>query len=156
MKQSAGILLYKIQQHEIQMLLVHPGGPFWAKKDDGSWSIPKGEAEEGEELFAAAKREFSEETGLEAEGDFKLLTPLKQKSGKLIHAWALEGDMDVTQLKSNEFEIEWPPKSGKIKSFPEIDRAAWLVPEAALVKILPGQQGFIPELLSYLKTKGSN
>src|SRR6218665_1989312 len=111
MKQSAGILLYRFEKEKLLFLLVHPGGPFWAKKDAGAWTIPKGEPGEGEDLLLAAQREFYEETGQKAEGRFLKLTPLKQKSGKLVHAWALEGAMDVSQLQSNTFELEWPPRS---------------------------------------------
>ncbi len=153
MKQSAGILLYQIHKKNLQVLLVHPGGPFWAKKDAGAWTIPKGEFDDNEEPVAAAKREFEEETGQPVTGELILLKPLKQKSGKLIHAWAVEGTMDVTQLKSNTFEIPWPPKSGKIQSFPEIDKAQWFSIEEANEKIIPGQGGFISELKTLLEEK---
>ncbi len=147
MKQSAGILLYQWHKRELLVLLVHPGGPFWAKKDAGAWTIPKGEPAEGEDLLLAARREFKEETGQEPNGDFKKLNPLKQKGGKLVHAWAVQGTMDVTLLASNTFELEWPPHSGKKKVFPEVDKAQWFTIPEALEKILPGQQGFLHELV---------
>jgi predicted NUDIX family NTP pyrophosphohydrolase len=153
MKQSAGILLYRYHQGILQVLLVHPGGPFWAKKDVGAWTIPKGEPGEGEELPVAAKREFMEETGFDIEGDLIILTPVRQKGGKLVHAWAVEGDMDVALLKSNTFEMPWPPKSGNIQVFPEIDKAQWFSAEEALGKILPTQAAFIEELQVILKRK---
>ena len=146
MKQSAGILLYKKEKNELKILLAHPGGPFLAKKDEGAWTIPKGELNEEEDALAAAKREFAEETGQEIKVNCIPLKPIKQKGGKLIHAWAAEDELDVTKLKSNTFEMEWPPRSGKKQSFPEIDKAQWFTVEEALVKILPGQQGFIIEL----------
>ena len=145
-KQSAGILLYRIKSNDLEVFLVHPGGPFWAKKDEGAWSIPKGEFEDEEDPLAAAKREFEEETGLKISGEFIQLDPVKQKSGKMVYAWAVEGDLDPLKIKSNEFEIEWPPKSGKMKSFPEIDKAAWFNLTEAKKKIITGQTGLIKEL----------
>lgn len=150
MKQSAGILLYRYPKKDLEFLLVHPGGPFWARKDVGVWSIPKGEPMEGEDLFKAAQREFLEETGHPAQGNFVALHSLKQKSGKLVHAWAAEGDLDAATVRSNEFEMEWPPGSGKQQSFPEVDRAGWFTVKEALIRILPSQQGFITELQSLL------
>ncbi|MCD6067105.1 MAG: putative pyrophosphohydrolase [Bacteroidetes bacterium] len=147
MKQSAGILLYRIEERNLKVLLAHPGGPFWAKKDAGSWSIPKGEFTETEDALSAAKREFFEETGFEISGDCKTLTPIKQKSGKLVHAWAVEQDLDASMIKSNTFEMEWPPKSGKMQEFPEIDRAEWFSVGEAMEKILPAQRSFIEELM---------
>jgi predicted NUDIX family NTP pyrophosphohydrolase len=146
MKQSAGILLYRYHQKALEVMLVHPGGPFYAKKDAGAWTIPKGEPDEDEDLLLAAQREFTEETGIVLKGTFIPLTSVKQTGGKLVHAWAMEGDMDVTTLKSNTFEMPWPPKSGKMQSFPEIDKAAWFNVEEALTKILPAQGAFIEEL----------
>jgi predicted NUDIX family NTP pyrophosphohydrolase len=146
MKQSAGILLYRFENKQLRFLLVHPGGPFWARKDEGAWTIPKGEPEEGEDFLTAAQREFFEETGHRPQGKFFKLTPIKQKSGKLVHAWAVEGEMNVAALKSNTFELEWPPRSGKMRSFPEIDQAQWFNKQEALAKILPSQQGFIEDL----------
>jgi predicted NUDIX family NTP pyrophosphohydrolase len=130
---------------------VHPGGPFWARKDDGAWSIPKGEYEDGEDALAVAKREFAEELGAAADGRFFDLGELRQRSRKLIRAWALEGDFDVAALRSNSFEIEWPPKSGHRQSFPEVDRAAWFTPEEARRKLIAGQRGFIDRLLAQVQ-----
>jgi len=125
---------------------VHPGGPFWAKKDEGAWSIPKGELAAGEEPLAAAQREFEEETGCRAQGPFIPLTPITQRGGKLVQAWAVKGDCDPAQLRSNLFSLEWPPKSGKRQQFPEVDRAEWFPVPAALRKINPAQRGFVSEL----------
>ena len=147
-QKSAGILLYRIQQKSIEVFLVHPGGPFWSKKDEGAWSIPKGEFNENEEPLAAAKREFQEETGIKISGDFIALSPVKQKGGKMVYAWAVEGDIDPEKIKSNHFEIEWPPRSGKMKSFPEIDKAAWFHLNEAQKKIIEAQSAFIKELES--------
>ncbi|MBA3680903.1 MAG: NUDIX domain-containing protein [Bacteroidetes bacterium] len=151
MKQSAGILVYRIKNKSLEILLVHPGGPFWVKKDIGAWTIPKGEPGEAEDLLITAKREFVEETGKEITGSFIELKPIKQKSGKLIFAWAIESEFNVSELKSNMFEIEWPPGSAKKKSFPEIDKAEWFNKEKALIKINSGQQGLINELEEILK-----
>lgn len=145
-KKSAGILLYRLQNDIWEVLLVHPGGPFWTKKDLGAWSIPKGEFDENENPRDAAKREVEEETGMKVQGDFIALTPVKQKSGKLIYAWAVQGNFDAAQIKSNTFEIEWPPKSGKKKSFPEVDKAAWFNIEEAKKKITEGQLPVINEI----------
>lgn len=145
-KTSAGILFYHFQKNKLQVLLLHPGGPYWAKKDTGAWSIPKGENGADEELLEAAIRETEEETGIKAQGKFIALTPLKQKSGKIIYAWALQGSFDILAIKSNTFEMEWPPKSGNKKLFPEIDKAAWFNVEEAKDKIIPGQIPFIREL----------
>src|SRR6185437_12662230 len=126
-KKSAGLLLYRIKNNLVEILLVHPGGPFWQKKDIGSWSIPKGEVEEGEELLKAAFRETEEETGLKLEENEPLpLNPVKQKSGKIIYAFAVKADVKIDNIKSNLFEMEWPPRSGKKQSFPEVDKAQWL------------------------------
>ena len=119
--QSAGILLYRIKDTRLEVLLVHPGGPYWAKKDVAVWSIPKGEFNEGEVPFDAARRELKEETGLVLEGEFLRLTPLRQPSRKVVHAWAVEGDCDATGIKSNTFNLEWPPKSSRFQEFPEVD-----------------------------------
>ena len=143
---SAGILLYRIKDKELEVLLVHPGGPFWKNKDDGSWSIPKGEFDESEKPLDAALREMKEEVGLELKGNFIELTPVKQKSGKLVYAWALEYDFDPSNIKSNTFEIEWPPKSGKKKEFPEIDKAVWFDVKSAAKKIIGAQVSLIDEL----------
>jgi predicted NUDIX family NTP pyrophosphohydrolase len=145
-KETAGILLYRVGQGAFEVFLVHPGGPFWMKKDDGAWSIPKGEIEEGEDHLHAAKREFREETGFSLDGNFIAFTPLKQRGGKTVHAWAVEGDVDAQSIKSNLFSMEWPPRSGKHAEFPEVDRAGWFTLEAAKEKILPGQAEFLEEL----------
>lgn len=150
-KQSAGILLYHKVNNVLQVFLVHPGGPFFKNKDDGSWSIPKGEFADGEDPLAAAKREFEEETGQTLSGKFTLLTPIKQKGGKIVQAWAVEGDIDHTAIKSNHFEIEWPPRSGKQQSFPEVDRAEWFDVDMARLKINAAQVGLIEELVDLKK-----
>ena len=145
-KQSAGILLYRIISGRVEVFLVHPGGPFWVKKDDGAWSIPKGEFADGEEPLEAAKREFQEETSFSVEGTFIPLNPVKQPGGKTVYAWALEGDLDAENIRSNTFSIEWPKGSAKTKSFPEIDRADWFDLDLAKVKILKGQLGLLEQL----------
>ena len=156
MKKSAGILLYKFIDKTIFFLLVHPGGPFWKNKDLESWSIPKGEFTEDENPLDAAKREFYEETGFklesESETDFIELDSVKVTSGKTIFAWALEFDIDATLVKSNDFEMEWPPKSGKQQSFPEVDRAEWFQTEHALKKINPAQADFIVQIISKISS----
>jgi predicted NUDIX family NTP pyrophosphohydrolase len=148
-KTSAGLLLYRRQHGELQVLLAHPGGPFWAGRDIGAWSIPKGEVGSDEELLDAAKREFQEETGLAVTGEFRSLTPARQKSGKVVHAWAVRGDCDPGRLRSNSFSLEWPPRSGRMEQFPEIDRAAWFPVGEALRRIVPGQAGFLHELVAF-------
>ena len=145
-KLSAGILLYRKRKTGIEVLLVHPGGPLWAKKDDGAWSIPKGEYMEGEDPLVVAKREFYEETGFDAGGPCVELTAAKQPSGKIIRAWAVEGDIDAGSIRSNTFSMEWPPKSGRVQSFPEIDRALWCGLAIAKEKLLAGQRVFLDEL----------
>jgi predicted NUDIX family NTP pyrophosphohydrolase len=148
-KQSAGLLLY-FRKRNLEIFLVHPGGPLWAKKDLGVWSIPKGEFDEEEPLLAA-KREFQEETGIDApQGDYIPLKPVRQKSGKIVHAWAIQAEVDAENVHSNGFEMEWPPGSGRRQSFPEIDRGAWFSVEEALEKINPGQVGLIHELVERL------
>ena len=150
-KRSAGILLYRGRGAELRLLLVHPGGPFWAKKDLGAWSISKGEYEEGKDPLAVARREFEEELGAPAPaGDAIELGELVQPSRKVVAAYAIKGDFDPSRLKSNLFEMEWPPKSGRLQSFPEVDRAAWFTVEKACEKILPGQRPFIDRLLERL------
>jgi predicted NUDIX family NTP pyrophosphohydrolase len=144
-KISAGLLMYRRRGGELQLFLVHLGGPFFAKKDFGAWSIPKGECEPGEDLLLAARREFEEETGLEALGNFVPLTPIRQPSGKVIHAWAFEGDCDPATIKSNTFSMEWPPRSGKKQEFPEVDRGGWFDLDDAKKKVFPGQVGFLEE-----------
>jgi len=146
--QSAGILIYRKTGGKMQVFLVHPGGPFFKNKDLGAWSIPKGEFEDSEEPLIAAKREFEEETGKAIEGDFFELSPVRLKSGKTVYAWAIEGDINHETITSNLFEMEWPPKSGKKQSFPEIDRAGWFEIEEAKLKINGAQAGLIDELAS--------
>ena len=145
---SAGILAYR-RNNGLEVLLAHPGGPFWAKKDAGAWSIPKGLVESGD-LLACAQREFTEETGLVAEGEFVPLNPVRQKSGKTVHAFAVAADFDLTDCRSNFFEIEWPPRSGKRKRFPEVDQVGYFDLATARQKILPYQQPFITELAEKL------
>ena len=145
-KQSAGILLYRKAAHGLQVFLVHPGGPFFKNKDEGSWSVPKGEYLPDEDPLMAAKREFQEETGHEITGDFIALNAIKQKGGKTVLAWALEGNIDQGNIKSNTFEIEWPPRSGKKQTFDEIDRAEWFDMAIAKIKINPAQAALIDEL----------
>ena len=145
-KKSAGLLLYRKHNSTLEVFLVHPGGPFWAKKDDGAWSIPKGEIAEDEDPLATAKREFYEETGVQIGGDFVALTPVKQAGGKTVYAWAIEADCDAAAIKSNMFSIEWPPRSGKRQEFPEVDRASWFSFDEAKKKILKGQLGLLEEL----------
>ena len=137
------------------MFLVHPGGPFWRKKDAGAWSIPKGEFAAGEEPLQAAQREFAEETGLTISGEFRSLDPLKQPGGKIVYAWAIEADCDPAQVRSNSFSLEWPPKSGKMQQYPEVDRAAWFNISEAREKILSGQVGFIEQLIEDLGRRKS-
>jgi len=150
-KQSAGLLMYRRRRGILEVLLVHPGGPFWSKKDAGAWSIPKGEYTAGEDALEVAKREFQEETGFEVSGEFLPLTPRKQPSGKIITAWAFEGDCDASTVKSNTFLMEWPPRSGRQQEFPEVDRADWFVIPAAKEKIIKGQSGFLDELSQILR-----
>ena len=149
-KQSAGILMYRRDPGGWSVLLVHPGGPFWAKQDLGAWSIPKGEYAAGEDPLAVAVREFEEETGARLKGEFRPLGEVRQAGGKRVLAWAVEGDLDPAGLTSNSFELEWPPKSGRKRIFPEIDRAEWFSPEAARAKILPSQREFIDRLARML------
>jgi predicted NUDIX family NTP pyrophosphohydrolase len=150
---SAGILLYRKRPAGIQVMLVHPGGPFWARKDEGAWSIPKGLAEDGEDLLAAAKREFFEETGKRVDGEFLDLGAYKQPAGKMVVAWGCEGDLDPAVLKSNSFSIEWPPHSGKETEFPEVDRAGWFDLDEALAKVTKGQRPIIAALAETLGAK---
>lgn len=145
-KQSAGILMYRMRDSAVEVFLVHPGGPFWANKDSGAWSVPKGEFEPGEDSLAAARRELREETGLELEGNFMALRPVRQTGGKLVQAWAVRGDCDPASIRSNSFTMEWPPRSGRRRDFPEIDKAAWFSLEAAREKILKSQLGLLEEL----------
>ena len=150
-KQSAGLLLYRRGDAGLEVLLAHPGGPFWAKKDQGAWSIPKGEFLEDEAPLSAARREFAEEIGTRVEGEALALTPLKQPSRKVIHAFAVEHDLNVERITSNSFEMEWPPKSGKKAAFPEVDRAAWFGVNEARKRIQPGQAPILDELVRRLE-----
>jgi predicted NUDIX family NTP pyrophosphohydrolase len=148
---SAGLLMFRRKNTAVEFLLVHPGGPFWKNKDDGAWSIPKGEAQPDEDLLARARIEFKEELGIEPVGDFIPLGSIKQKGGKAVHAWGFEGDLPHNfQLKSNTFEIEWPPHSGKFKEFPEIDRAEFFGKEIARQKINSAQLSFFDRLCEAL------
>ena len=151
-KQGAGILLYRLGPHGIEFLLVHPGGPFWAKKDEGAWSIPKGEYEADEDPLQAALREFEEEIGTRPVGDTVPLTPIVQKGGKLVTAWALEADLEPAAVRSNTFSMEWPPRSGRMQSFPEIDRAEWLTLEQARARINGAQLPLLEELARKLSS----
>jgi predicted NUDIX family NTP pyrophosphohydrolase len=146
MATSAGIVMFRDGEAGREVLLVHPGGPFWAKKDDGTWSIPKGEFTEGEDPLAAALREFEEELGTPVSGEFVELTPVKQKGGKVVHAWAVRGELDTGRVKSNLFTMEWPPRSGRMQSFPEVDRAGWFDLETARRKILESQRGLLEQV----------
>ena len=149
---SAGLLAFR-RPSGLEVLLAHPGGPFWARKDEGVWTIPKGVAEPGDDLLATAKREFNEETNFAADGEFIALRPVRQKSGKTVHAWALEANFDLGSFASNTFEIEWPPKSGRRQAFPEIDRVSWFDLAAAMVKVLPYQQPLLVELQERIAAK---
>jgi predicted NUDIX family NTP pyrophosphohydrolase len=149
---SAGLLLYRRRDGRLEVLLAHPGGPFWANKDAGAWTVPKGLAESGEDLLAAARREFAEETGLRPEGPFVPLGSVRQKAGKVVHAWACEGDADPAALTSNVMSAEWPPGSGYRVEFPEVDRCAWFTPAEAREKLNPAQAEFIDRLEAALAT----
>lgn len=153
-KQSAGIVLYRQVDSRVEVLLGHPGGPFFGRKDNGVWSIPKGECAVDEDMREAARREFGEETGQQLPaGELMGLGETKLKSGKVIYAWAVEGEIDAEHITSNNFELEWPPKSGQLQSFPEIDRAAWFSLDQALIKIHPAQAVFIERLAEHLGQK---
>jgi predicted NUDIX family NTP pyrophosphohydrolase len=145
-KQSAGLLLFRRRGSAVEVLLVHPGGPLWARKDEGAWSIPKGEIQEDEDILAAARREVEEETGARPSGTFISLSPVRQTGGKIVHVWAVESDFDPASLKSNLFEMEWPPKSGNRRSFPEVDRASWFDLKTAARKILESQAAVLKHL----------
>jgi len=143
---SSGLLMFRRSPKGLQVLLVHPGGPFWKNKDAGAWTIPKGLAIDGEDLLAAAQREFEEETGFKPSGEFIALAPIKQKSGKVVHAWAVEGNIDPAKIRCNMFEMEWPPKSGKRAQFPEVDRAEFFDLETARSRINPAQAALLDQL----------
>jgi len=150
LKRSAGVLLFRRIGPQIEVLLAHPGGPFWKHKDEGAWSIPKGEYGDDEDPLAAAKREFSEEIGVTPSGEFIPLGEVRQPGGKIVSVWALEGNFDARNLRSNTFSIPWPPNSGKLQEFPEIDRAEWFSLEIARRKILKGQAEVLDRLAGYL------
>jgi predicted NUDIX family NTP pyrophosphohydrolase len=149
-KVSAGLLVYRLRDGAPEVLLVHPGGPFWARKDEGAWSIPKGEAEPGEDLLARARQEFAEETGFAIAGDFAPLQPVRQAGGKLVHAFAGPGECDAAAIRSNTFSLEWPPRSGRMREFPEVDRAAWFDLATARRKLLKSQLPLLDELAALL------
>jgi predicted NUDIX family NTP pyrophosphohydrolase len=149
---SAGILLFRRGARGVELLLVHPGGPFWARKDAGAWSVPKGAVDDGEEPLACARREFEEETGTPPpDGELLDLGEVRQRAGKLVQAWAAEGDLDAEAIRSNTFEMEWPPRSGRRQEFPEVDRAAWFDPEEARTRLVPAQVLFVDRLLEALR-----
>ena len=145
-KLSAGVIVFRRGRDALEVLLVHPGGPFWAKKDLGAWSIPKGEYEPGQDPLEVARREFEEETGCRVAGTFLPLAPVRQASGKVISAWAVEGDFDVASIRSNTFRLEWPPRSGQQREFPEVDRAEWFPLGVAAAKIIQGQRSLLEEV----------
>jgi predicted NUDIX family NTP pyrophosphohydrolase len=150
-KRSAGILLYRRRENALEILLVHPGGPFWSRKDDGAWFVPKGELEGDEEPLAAARREFEEELGsAPPAGELLELGTIKNKAGKLIYAWALAGELDTASVRSNTFSLEWPPRSGKMREFPEVDRASFFSLELARQKMNPAEQPFLERLAAIL------
>ena len=149
---SAGLLLYREREGVLEVLLAHPGGPFWAKRDEGAWTIPKGEVAEGEELASAARREFEEETGVVAPRELVALGSVTQPGGKVVHAWAARGDMDPGALRSNSFTLEWPPRSGRRQSFPEVDRVAWMTLALAERKLNRGQVELLHRLRERLST----
>jgi predicted NUDIX family NTP pyrophosphohydrolase len=153
MKKSAGILLYRIRNEKTEIFLIHPGGPFWSKKDLHAWSVPKGEFTDEEDTLVAAQREFLEETGITLSGEFTSMKPVTQKGGKTIFCYACKGDLDAQKLKSNTFEIEWPPHSGKKQSYPEIDRGGWFSPDEARLKINETQAALIDELEALIRIK---
>ena len=144
-KTSAALLMYRVRDARFEFLLVHPGGPFWKNKDAGAWTVPKGEIEPGEDLLAAARREFEEELGFKPDGEFIELTPIQQKGGKIVHAWAFEGNCDPSKIQSNNFSMEWPPRSGKMQEFPEVDRATFFDLGEAREKINPAQIPLLEE-----------
>jgi predicted NUDIX family NTP pyrophosphohydrolase len=152
---SAGLVAFR-RRDGLEVLLAHPGGPFWTKRDNGAWTIPKGRIDAGSDLLGTARREFAEETGLAAEGEFVPLRPVRQKSGKLVHAWAIEADFDLSRFSSNSFELEWPPRSGRHQNFPEIDRIAYFAYPTALEKIIAYQQPFLLELEKKLRSAGAS
>jgi predicted NUDIX family NTP pyrophosphohydrolase len=156
LKNSAGLLLFRLRDGHLEIFLVHPGGPLWARKDLGAWSIPKGRIEDGENALDAAQREFEEETGLKPEGAFVPLTPVTQRGGKVVYGWAFEGDCDPGTVSSNTFTMEWPPRSGRMQQFPEVDRACFFDVEEARTKINPAQAQFLEELERLLQSRSTS
>ena len=154
-KQSAGLLLYRVRDQQVEVFLVHPGGPFWAKKDLAAWSIPKGEFAEGEDPLAAAQREFTEETGATVAGPFTPLGIIRQSAAKQLHAFLVQADLDPEKIVSNTFKLEWPPRSGRWSEFPEVDRAAWFALDVAQEKIHRGQQPLLAQLANALRAAGA-
>ncbi len=152
-KESAGLLMYRHRAGKLEFLLVHPGGPFWKGKEAGAWTVPKGEVQPGEDPLAGAQREFEEELGFKPNGEFVPLSPVKQKSGKLVRAWAFAGDCSPDTCKSNTFKLEWPPRSGQFQDFPEVDRAAFFTFEEAREKINPAQIALLEELQNRLHAR---
>jgi predicted NUDIX family NTP pyrophosphohydrolase len=153
--QSAGLLLVRRREDGVEVFLVHPGGPFWRNKDLGAWSIPKGAPEHGEDLLDAARRELREETGFAVDGPFAALAPVRQPGGKVVHAWAVEADVDPSRVVSNTFPLEWPPRSGRTQQFPEVDRAAWFPIDEARRRILRGLAPLLEELSGTVATHGT-
>lgn len=152
---AAGLLLFRRRSNILEVMLAHPGGPLWAHRDEGSWTIPKGEIEDGEDPLDAARREVREETGATPSGAFIALDPVRQPSGKVVHVWAVESDFDTAALQSNLFEMEWPPRSGRRQAFPEVDRAEWFALDIAMRKLLDGQLPFLSQLEAILRTATS-
>jgi len=150
-KCTTGVLLYRVRGGELEVFLVHPGGPYWANKDAGAWSIPKGEVEDGEDLQDAARREFQEETGSPFNGELSALVPVRQRGGKTVHAWTGRGDLDAGTISSNSFTLEWPPRSGRMQDFPEVDRAGWFTIVEAELKMLSSQRPLLGQLKSLLE-----
>ena len=154
-RRSAGLLVYRLREGELEVFLVHPGGPFWRNKDDGAWSLPKGEYTDGEDALAAAVREFGEETGMTIAGEFEPLRPVRQAGGKIVTAWAIAGDFDAAAVHSNTFTMEWPPRSGTARAFPEVDRGGWFTLAEARRKLLAGPRPLLDELASIVAGRGS-
>src|SRR5580658_8954894 len=152
-KKSAGLFLYRNRAGSTEVFLVHPGGHFWAKKDEAAWSIPKGEIAEGEEPLEAAKREFRKEKGFAGQGTYEALRPVRLAGGKTVYAWTIEGDIDASAIRSNTFSMDWPPRSGKMQEFPEVDRGAWFTLPAAEQKIHPAQRAFLERLIEVVQAR---
>lgn len=153
-KISAGLAMFRVREGRVEVLLVHPGGPFWKGRDSGAWTIPKGKVEEGEALLETAKREFEEETGFKPRGPFLPLTTIRQKAGKIVHAWAFEGDADPGELRSKVTKMQWPPRSGRWRSYPEVDEAGWFRLEEGRTRINPAQVSFLEEIEELARERG--